>query len=120
VLRKRQRIAKVLDGFDPQKIARYDAKKDQTSCSDPGIIRIASKLQHHQQRPSFPEVQQEIRQLRQYILAIHGRKAQTKRWKRKLPARNENLRHPEQTAQTRLPLRRLEILLRANGKATAW
>lgn len=44
VLRKREHYRKVFDGFDPQKIARYDEHKRQALLEDPGIIRNKLKV----------------------------------------------------------------------------
>ena len=39
VLKKRSRYREVFDGFDPAKVACYDAEKVATLLTDPGIIR---------------------------------------------------------------------------------
>src|ERR1700752_867189 len=44
VLRKRERYREVFDGFDAEKIARYDAKKVRALLADPGIIRNRLKI----------------------------------------------------------------------------
>ena len=44
ILRKRERYRKVLSGFDPRKIARYDGKKLRRLLRDPGIVRNHAKL----------------------------------------------------------------------------
>lgn len=44
VLRKREHYRKVFDGFDPQKIARYDEHKKRALLEDPGIIRNKLKV----------------------------------------------------------------------------
>ena len=44
VLKKRARYREVLDGFDPQKVARYNAKKVRALLADPGIIRNRLKI----------------------------------------------------------------------------
>jgi len=45
VLRKRDHFKKVFDGFDPQKIARYDQAKIESLLQDPGIIRHRGKIE---------------------------------------------------------------------------
>lgn len=45
ILRKRDRYRRVLDGFDPAKIARYDDKKKQQLLSDSGIVRNRLKIE---------------------------------------------------------------------------
>ena len=44
VLQKRARYRQVFDRFDPQKVARYDARKVRTLLRDPGIIRNRLKI----------------------------------------------------------------------------
>lgn len=44
ILKKRERYRKVFSNFDPQKIARYDAKKKNSLMADPGIIRNRLKI----------------------------------------------------------------------------
>jgi len=44
VLRKREHYRKVFDGFDPEKIARYDDAKREQLLNDPGIIRNKLKV----------------------------------------------------------------------------
>lgn len=45
ILRKRDQYRRVLDGFDPGKIARYDDKKKQQLLSDSGIVRNRLKIE---------------------------------------------------------------------------
>jgi len=44
VLRKREHYRKVFDGFDPEKIAKYDDQKRAELLDDPGIIRNKLKV----------------------------------------------------------------------------
>jgi len=44
ILRKRPHYREVFDGFDPEKVARYGAKKVKALLSDPGIIRNRLKV----------------------------------------------------------------------------
>jgi DNA-3-methyladenine glycosylase I len=44
VLRKREHYREVLDGFDPQRIARYDDARKAALLADPGIIRNRLKV----------------------------------------------------------------------------
>jgi DNA-3-methyladenine glycosylase I len=44
VLRKRERYREVFDGFDPERIARYDAAKTAALLADPGIVRNRAKV----------------------------------------------------------------------------
>jgi DNA-3-methyladenine glycosylase I len=90
VLRKRERYREVMDGFDPEKVARYDAKKVKQLLADPGIIRnrlkIAATISNAQ---AFLKVQQEFGRFDAYVWRFVGGKPRQNAWKRKLPARTK-------------------------------
>ena len=44
ILRKRERYREVFDGFDPEKVARYGARKKAQLLADPGIVRNRAKI----------------------------------------------------------------------------
>jgi DNA-3-methyladenine glycosylase I len=44
VLKKRENYRRAFDGFDPQRVARYDARKLAALLADPGIIRNRLKV----------------------------------------------------------------------------
>src|SRR5262249_10939642 len=44
ILRKRDAYRAAFDGFDPEKIARYNAKKVRALLADPGIVRNRAKI----------------------------------------------------------------------------
>jgi DNA-3-methyladenine glycosylase I len=44
ILRKRDRYRAAFDGFDPEKVARYDQRKVRKLLADPGIIRNRLKI----------------------------------------------------------------------------
>lgn len=44
ILKKRDRYREVFEGFDPAKVARFDAKKKRQLLADPGIIRNRLKI----------------------------------------------------------------------------
>jgi DNA-3-methyladenine glycosylase I len=44
ILRKRDAFLKAFDGFDPEKMARYDAKRVAKILRDPGIVRNRQKV----------------------------------------------------------------------------
>ncbi len=44
ILRKRERYRQVFDGFDAEKVARYDDRKIRDLLSDPGIVRNRLKI----------------------------------------------------------------------------
>jgi DNA-3-methyladenine glycosylase I len=68
VLRKREHYRKVYDGFDPQKVARYDADKVARLLADPGIIRnrlkVAASIENARR---FLAVQEEFGSFDAYI-----------------------------------------------------
>ena len=45
ILHKRARFLEVFDGFDPERMARYDRKKITQLLKDPGIVRNRQKVQ---------------------------------------------------------------------------
>lgn len=45
ILRKRDNYRRLFDGFDPQKVARYDEEKIASLLQDPGIVRNRLKVQ---------------------------------------------------------------------------
>lgn len=45
ILKKRENYRAAFDGFDPQKVARYDARKVARLLADPGIIRNRLKVE---------------------------------------------------------------------------
>ena len=90
VLRKRERYREVLDGFDPEKVARYGAKKVRQLLADPGIIRnrlkIAATISNAQE---FLKVQQEFGRFDAYVWRFVNGKPKQNAWKHKLPARTK-------------------------------
>jgi len=75
VLRKREHYRGVFDGFDPEKIARYDEGKIAALLADPGIIRNRAKVAaavNNAQR--FLRVQEEFGSFAAYLWAfVNGR-----------------------------------------------
>jgi DNA-3-methyladenine glycosylase I len=45
ILRKRERYREVFDGFDPEKVARYGARKKAQLLADAGIVRNRAKIE---------------------------------------------------------------------------
>ena len=45
ILRRRREYRRAFDGFDPEKIARYDGRKIDALLGDPGIIRNRRKIE---------------------------------------------------------------------------
>ena len=90
VLRKRDRYREVFDGFDPEKVAGYGAKKVRQLLSDPGIIRnrlkIAATISNAQ---AFLKVQQEFGNFDTYVWRFVNGAPKQNAWKRKVPARTK-------------------------------
>jgi DNA-3-methyladenine glycosylase I len=90
VLRKRARYREVFDGFDPEKVARYNAKKVRTLLSDPGIIRNRMKIQAAIGNARlFLKVQEEFGTFDAYIWRFVDGHPKQNAWKAhgKVPAR---------------------------------
>ncbi len=68
VLKKRENYRKAFDNFDPEKVARYNAKKIAKLLADPGIIRnrlkVASAVQNAK---AFLKIQKEFGTFDSYI-----------------------------------------------------
>jgi DNA-3-methyladenine glycosylase I len=90
VLRKRERYREVFDGFDPEKVARYNAKKVKQLLADPGIIRnrlkIAATISNAQ---AFLKVQQDFGSFDAYVWRFVNGQPKQNAWKRKVPARTK-------------------------------
>jgi DNA-3-methyladenine glycosylase I len=90
VLMKRARYCEVFDGFDVEKVARYDKKKERELLKDPGLIRnrlkIASTISNAQ---AFLKVQEEFGSFDKYIWQFVGGKPKQNAWKthKRLPAK---------------------------------
>ena len=68
ILNKRDHYRKVFDGFDPQRVAKYDRRKVERLLRDPGIVRnklkIASAIANAR---AFLQVQKEFGNFDRYI-----------------------------------------------------
>jgi DNA-3-methyladenine glycosylase I len=81
VLRKREHYRKVFDGFDPAKIARYDARKKASLMLDEGIIRNRAKIEAAVVNAiAFLAVQKEYGTFAKYVWAfVDGKPVQGRR-----------------------------------------
>jgi DNA-3-methyladenine glycosylase I len=90
VLQKRARYREVFDGFDPEKVARYDKKKVRELLGDAGIIRnrlkIAAAIGNAR---AFLKVQEEFGTFDAYIWRFAGGRPKQNRWKthKQMPAK---------------------------------
>jgi len=80
VLRKREAFRKAFAGFDPEKVARFNAKKVERLLADPGIIRNRLKIVAAiTNARCFLEVQEEFGTFDKYIWGfVDGRPIQNR------------------------------------------
>ena len=104
ILRKRARYQEVFDNFDPQLVARYDARKVRALLKDPGIIRnrlkIAATISNAR---AFLKIQEEVGSFDAYIWKFVGGKPKQNNWTthKKVPAKT-----PESDAMSKDLLKR--------------
>ena len=68
ILRKRHGYRRAFDGFDPRRVARYDAKKIRALLADPGIVRNRLKVAATvANAKAFLEVQREFGSFADYV-----------------------------------------------------
>jgi len=83
ILQKRQRYKRVYAGFDPKKVARFDAKKSRELLADPGIIRNRLKIAAAVTNAHvFLKVQQEFGSFDRYVWRFIGGAPIQNKWKR--------------------------------------
>ena len=80
ILNKRENYRRAFDQFDPEKVARYNARKIASLLADPGIVRnrlkIASTLRN---AAAFLKIQQEFGLFDHYIWGFVGGKPRVNR-----------------------------------------
>jgi DNA-3-methyladenine glycosylase I len=82
ILQKRARYREVFDGFDAEKIARYDKKKVRQLLGDPGIIRNRLKIDSTiSNARSFLKIQEEFGTFDVYIWRFVGGRPKQNAWK---------------------------------------
>lgn len=75
ILKRREHMRRVFDGFSPQIIAGYDEKKLESLLQDPGIIRNRAKLRALvKNAKAFLKVQEEFGSFDTYIWGFVGEK----------------------------------------------
>src|SRR6202521_5310586 len=90
ILQKRARYREVFDGFEAEKVARYDKKKVRELLRDPGIIRNRLKVDATiSNARAFLEVQKEFGSFDAYVWRFVGGQAKQNAWKshNRVPAR---------------------------------
>lgn len=92
ILRKRDNYRKAFQGFDPEKVARFDRRKRERLLKDPGIVRNRLKVESVvQNAKAFLEVQEEFGSFDDYLWGrVDGK-----------PRRNRFRKHGDIPARTR-------------------
>ena len=94
ILQKRENYRAALDGFNPERIASYNKRKQQSLLKNPGIVRnrlkIASMVQNAR---AFLDVQKEFGSFDRYIWQFVGGKPMVNKW-------CSGVRIPASTAQS--------------------
>ena len=82
ILKKRARYREVFDGFDPEKVVRYDKKKVRELLGDAGIIRNRLKIEATVGNArAFLKVQEEFGTFDAYIWDFVGGRPKQNAWK---------------------------------------
>ncbi|HUO52558.1 MAG TPA: DNA-3-methyladenine glycosylase I [Gemmatimonadaceae bacterium] len=92
ILGKRDRYRRVLDGFDPARVARYDKRKLASLLKDPGIVRNRLKVESLVKNArAFLAVQEEFGSYDAYVWRfVEGRPLVNRREElRDIPARTQ-------------------------------
>src|SRR6058998_4268113 len=92
VLKKREAFRKAFDGFDPERVAKYNSKKVRTLLADAGIIRNRAKIAAAiENAKAFLVVQKEFGSFDTYIWRFVGPqpKACRRRTLKQIPARTK-------------------------------
>jgi DNA-3-methyladenine glycosylase I len=89
ILRKRDAFLKAFDGFDPHKMARYDAKRIAKILRDPGIVRNKQKVKSAVGNArAFLELKEASESFDAFLWQFVGGKPRINAWKtlKRLPA----------------------------------
>jgi DNA-3-methyladenine glycosylase I len=99
ILRKRENYRVAFDNFEPERVARYDARKVAKLLADPGIVRNRLKVRSAvTNAQAFLKVKAEFGTFDRYIWRFVGGKPRVNRWRslKELPAST-----PESDAMSR-------------------
>jgi DNA-3-methyladenine glycosylase I len=91
ILQKRERYREVLCGFDPAKVAQFDAKRSRALLRDPGIVRNRLKIKATiANAKEFLRVQKEFGSFNNYIWEFVGGTPVQNKWKlqKQVPAKS--------------------------------
>jgi DNA-3-methyladenine glycosylase I len=92
ILKKRDHYRKVFDGFDPQKVARFDRRKISRLLQDPGIVRNRAKVESTVGNARvLLSIREEFRTFNRFCWQFVDGKPMINRWKsvRNVPAQTE-------------------------------
>lgn len=92
ILQKRENYRSAFDGFDPQRIARYDSRKIRSLLANPGIVRNRLKIGSAvQNAKAFLAVQDQFGSFDAYVWQFVGGKPRVNKWKllKQIPPRTE-------------------------------
>ncbi len=82
ILRKRESFRRAFDGFEPQKVARYDERKIQKLLNDAGTIRNRQKIEAAiQNARAFLKVQKEFGSFDKYSWQFVGGTPKQNAWR---------------------------------------
>ncbi len=90
ILNKRAAYRKAYAGFDPRRVARFDARKKRALLADAGIVRNRLKIDASiSNATAFLQVRQEFGSFDRYIWSFVGGRPQRNAWKslREIPTR---------------------------------
>jgi DNA-3-methyladenine glycosylase I len=90
ILRKRDNYRRAFDGFDPEKVARYDRRRIARLLKDPGIVRNRLKVESAVRNAgAFLEVQEEFGSFDAYQWRFVDGRPRQNRWRslRQIPPR---------------------------------
>jgi DNA-3-methyladenine glycosylase I len=90
ILNKRENYRRAFDGFDPERVARYDRKKIASLLRDPGIVRNRLKVAAAvKNAKAFLHTQEQFGSFDAYIWQFVGGKPKVNKWRslKQLPAR---------------------------------
>jgi DNA-3-methyladenine glycosylase I len=89
ILRKREAFLHAFEGFDPEKLARFDAEKIALLMADPGIVRNRAKIEASASNArAFLRVQAEEGRFSDFLWGFVGGEPIQNRWRllKQLPA----------------------------------
>jgi DNA-3-methyladenine glycosylase I len=82
ILNKRENYRKAYDGFDPKKVAKYNARKVKSLLNNPGIVRNRLKvLASIQNAKAFLKIQREFGSFDRYVWNFVDHLPKQNRWK---------------------------------------